>query len=221
MNRKLRLRTTNLTIVVASVALVNTLASPAVGQNPKKGGTLIVAMDRPMTGFDSSVNPRPEYNRRNAMLPVYEDLFTEDKDGKLVPVLGLGLKKSPDMKTWTVMLREGVRFSNGEMLTADAYVVHFKRYMASRSWGFLRGMVGPIKEVVAVDKRTVEFRMLRPYPAFRAIISNPVYPMWVNAPKHSKRVGRDLNKQPMGTGPYMLQSWVPGESITYVKNPNY
>ena len=90
MNRKLRLRPISLAIIVASVALVNALASPAVGQNPKKGGTLIVAMDRPMTGFDSSMNPRPEYNRRNAMLPVYEDLFAEGRDGKLVPVLGLG-----------------------------------------------------------------------------------------------------------------------------------
>ena len=221
MDRKFRSVPIKSAMIVASVGLVAALALPAVGQTPKKGGTLTVAMDRPMTGFDSSMNPRPEYNRRNAMLPLYEDLFAEGRDGKLVPVLGLGLKNSPDMKAWTVTLREGVRFSNGEKLTADAYVVHFERYMASRAWGFLRGMVGPIKNVVALDERTIEFRMLRPYPAFRAIISNPVYPMWINAPEHSKRAGRDLNKQPVGTGPYMLQSWIPGESITYVRNPNY
>ena len=42
---------------------------PATAQS--KGGTLTVGMDRPMTGFDSSMNPRPEYKRRNAMLPIY------------------------------------------------------------------------------------------------------------------------------------------------------
>tara|TARA_B100000959_G_scaffold120611_1_gene126729 strand:- start:431 stop:1957 length:1527 start_codon:yes stop_codon:yes gene_type:complete len=206
-----------LVILTAAGALL--AASPSMAQT--KGGTLTVGMDRPMTGFDSSMNPRPEYNRRNAMLPVYEDLFSRGKDGKLIPVLGKSMKSSPDKKTWTVTLRKGIRFSNGETFTADAYVVHFKRYQASRAWGFLRGMVGPIKEVVAIDSYTVEFRMLRPFPAFGAILSNPVYPMWANAPKHSQKVGKELNRQPVGTGPYMLANWTPGVSITYVKNPHY
>ena len=206
-----------LVILTAAGALL--AASPSMAQT--KGGTLTVGMDRPMTGFDSSMNPRPEYNRRNAMLPVYEDLFSRGKDGKLIPVLGQSMKSSPDKKTWTVTLRKGIRFSNGETFTADAYVVHFKRYQASRAWGFLRGMVGPIKEVVAIDSYTVEFRMLRPFPAFGAILSNPVYPMWANAPKHSQKVGKELNRQPVGTGPYMLANWTPGVSITYVKNPHY
>ena len=206
-----------LVILTAAGALL--AASPSMAQT--KGGTLTVGMDRPMTGFDSSMNPRPEYNRRNAMLPVYEDLFSRGKDGKLIPVLGQSMKSSPDKKTWTVTLRKGIRFSNGESFTADAYVVHFKRYQASRAWGFLRGMVGPIKEVVAIDSYTVEFRMLRPFPAFGAILSNPVYPMWANAPKHSQKVGKELNRQPVGTGPYMLANWTPGVSITYVKNPYY
>ena len=51
-----------------------------------------------MTGFDSSVNPRPEYNRRNAMFPIYEDLFSEGAGGSLVPILGLSLTNSPDKK---------------------------------------------------------------------------------------------------------------------------
>ena len=206
-----------LVILTAAGALL--AASPSMAQT--KGGTLTVGMDRPMTGFDSSMNPRPEYNRRNAMLPVYEDLFSRGKDGKLIPILGQSMKSSPDKKTWIVTLRKGIRFSNGESFTADAYVVHFKRYQASRAWGFLRGMVGPIKEVVAIDSYTVEFRMLRPFPAFGAILSNPVYPMWANAPKHSQKVGKELNRQPVGTGPYMLANWTPGVSITYVKNPHY
>ncbi|MDP7599855.1 MAG: ABC transporter substrate-binding protein, partial [Rhodospirillales bacterium] len=206
-----------LVILTAAGALL--AASPSMAQT--KGGTLTVGMDRPMTGFDSSMNPRPEYNRRNAMLPVYEDLFSRGKDGKLIPVLGQSMKSSPDKKTWIVTLRKGIRFSNGESFTADTYVVHFKRYQASRAWGFLRGMVGPIKEVVAIDSYTVEFRMLRPFPAFGAILSNPVYPMWANAPKHSQKVGKELNRQPVGTGPYMLANWTPGVSITYVKNPYY
>ena len=208
-----------LKIVLVSAAGALLAANPVAAQT--KGGTLTVGMDRPMTGFDSSMNPRPEYNRRNAMLPVYEDLFSRGKDGKLIPVLGQSLKKSPDNKTWTVTLRKGIRFSNGEDFTAEAYVVHFKRYQASRAWGFLRGMVGPIKEVVAIDSHTVEFCMLRPFPAFGAILSNPVYPMWANAPKHSQKVGKELNRQPVGTGPYMLANWTPGVSITYVKNPHY
>ena len=155
------------------------------------------------------------------MLPVYEDLFKRDANGKLIPVLGESLENSPDMKVWRVKLRQGIKFSNGEPLTAEAYVVHFKRLQASPAWGFLLGMVGPIKEVVATDSHTVEFRMLRPFPAFAAILSNPVFVMWANAPKHSQQVGKELNRQPVGTGPYMLSDWTPGVSLTYVKNPYY
>ncbi|MEE3000096.1 MAG: ABC transporter substrate-binding protein [Pseudomonadota bacterium] len=201
---------------IAAATVINYSASAQTN-----GGTLTVGMDRPMTGFDSSMNPRPEYNRRNAMFPMYEDLFNQGANGELLPVLGSSLKSSPDKKNWTVKLKKGIRFSNGEAFDASAYVVHFKRYQKSRAWGFLRGMVGPIKEVVAIDSHTVEFRMLRPFPAFAAILSNPVYPMWANAPKHSIKVGKELNRRPVGTGPYMLSNWTPGVSITYVKNPNY
>ena len=206
-------------IVIAVTVSVLIAASLSMAQT--KGGTLTAAMDRNMTGFDSAANPRPEYNRRNAMLPVYEDLFKRDANGKLIPVLGESLENSPDMKVWRVKLRQGIKFSNGEPLTAEAYVVHFKRLQASPAWGFLLGMVGPIKEVVATDSHTVEFRMLRPFPAFAAILSNPVFVMWANAPKHSQQVGKELNRQPVGTGPYMLSDWMPGVSLTYVKNPYY
>ena len=205
--------------IIMGIAGVLIITTAAFSQT--KGGVLTVGMDRPMTGFDSSMNPRPEYNRRNAMFPVYEDLFSRGVDGKLIPVLGSSLRSSPDKKNWTVTLRKGIKFSNGEAFDAYAYVVHFKRYQQSKAWGFLRGMVGPIKEVVAINSHTVEFRMLRPFPAFAAIVSNPVYPMWANAPKHSAKVGKGLNRQPVGTGPYMLANWTPGVAITYVKNPNY
>ena len=208
-------------VKLITLGMVGALIITTTAFAQTKGGTLTVGMDRPMTGFDSSMNPRPEYNRRNAMFPVYEDLFSQGADGKLIPVLGSSVKSSPDKKNWTVKLKKGIRFSNGEAFDASAYVVHFKRYQKSKAWGFLRGMVGPIKEVVAKDSHTVEFRMLRPFPAFAAILSNPVYPMWANAPKHSAKVGKELNRQPVGTGPYLLSNWTPGVSITYVKNPNY
>ena len=188
-------------MAILGIVCILIATNPANSQT--KGGTLTVGMDRPMTGFDSSLNPRPEYNRRNAMLPIYEDLFARDKAGKIVPMLGSSVKNSQDQKTWTVTLKKGIKFSNGEQFTALAYVEHFKRYQSSKAWGFLRGKVGPIKQVVAIDSHTVEFRMLRPFPAFEAILSNPVYPMWANAPKHSVSVGKELNRQPVGTGPYL------------------
>ena len=75
---------------ILGIAITLTMSNVAFSQ--KKGGTLTIGMDRPMTGFDSSVNPRPEYNRRNAMFPIYEDLFSEGAGGSLVPFLGLSYK---------------------------------------------------------------------------------------------------------------------------------
>ena len=99
---------------------------------------------------------------------IYEDLFSLDKNGKIIPILGTSLEISSDQKLFKVTLRKGVKFSNGEPFTARAFVDHFKRAMKATMVNFIKGQIGPVKDVVAVDSHTVEFRMSRPHAGFRA-----------------------------------------------------
>ncbi len=95
----------------------------------KRGGTLRVAMNRTFNGFDTATSPTVFPTKLNVQRAMYEDLFSLDENGKLVPILGTALKISPDQKLFTVTLRKGVKISNGEPFTARAFVDHFKRAM--------------------------------------------------------------------------------------------
>mgnify|MGYP003325623033 CR=1 FL=1 len=125
----------------------------------KRGGTLRVAMNRAFDGFDTATNPTVFPTKLNVQRAIFEDLFGVDKKGKLIPKLGTSLKISPDQKLFTVTLRKDLKFSNGEALTARAYSDHFKRAMKSPRANFIKGQIGPVKEVVAVDDHTIEFRL--------------------------------------------------------------
>lgn len=187
----------------------------------KRGGTLRVAMNRTFNGFDTATSPTVFPTKLNVQRAMYEDLFSLDENGKLVPILGTALKISPDQKLFTVTLRKGVKFSNGEPFTARAFVDHFKRAMKATMVNFIKGQIGPVKEVIAVDDHTVEFHMSRPHEGFKAALTGPFQFFWVNAPEHAKNMGPFVTKLPVGTGPYMLDDWEQGIKLTLIRNPNY
>ncbi len=84
---------------------------------------------------------------------------------------------------------------------------------------------GEFKSIEATDPSTVTFTLCRPDPAFLSKIAFSVFGIW---PKEwlektagaEKRTSEGL-EHPVGTGPYMIKEWKRGESITFVKNPNY
>ena len=199
--------------------IVAGLASDAFAQ--KRGGTLRVAMNRTFNGFDTATNPTVFPTKLNVQRAIYEDLFGLDKDGKLIPKLGTTLKISPDQMLFTVTLRKHVKFSNDEPFTARAFADHFKRAMKATMVNYIKGQIGPVKDVVAVNDHTVEFHMSRPHAGFKAALTGPFQFFWVNAPEHAKTMGAFVAKMPVGTGPYMLESWEQGVSLTLARNPNY
>ncbi|MFZ5882251.1 MAG: ABC transporter substrate-binding protein [Chloroflexota bacterium] len=84
---------------------------------------------------------------------------------------------------------------------------------------------GLIQSVVAQDDHTVVFTLCRPDPAFLSKIAFNVYGIypseWIEATAgDGQRTSEGLEK-PVGTGPYMIQEWKRGESVTLVANPNY
>ena len=206
-------------LIAVTALAFSTVATDALAQ--KRGGTLRVAMNRTFNGFDTATNPTVFPTKLNVQRAIYEDLFGLDKDGKIIPKLGTSLKISPDQKTFTVTLRRGVKFSNGEPFTAQAYSDHFKRAMKATMVNFIKGQIGPLQDVVAIDDYTVEFRMSRSHTGFKAALTGPFQFFWVNAPKHAKNMRAFVSKLPVGTGPYMLDSWDQGVSLTLVRNPNY
>ena len=94
---------------------------------------------------------------------MYEGLYGMDEAGEgYYEELADGVTVSDDGLVYTVPLREGVTFQNGEPLTANDVVFSYERAMKNSRFNYL---TSPIEEVKAIDENTVEFTLNQPYSA--------------------------------------------------------
>lgn len=84
---------------------------------------------------------------------------------------------------------------------------------------------GEFKSIEATDQYTVTFTLCRPDPAFLSKIAFSVFGIlpkeWIEKTAGAGKRTTEGLEHPIGTGPYMLKEWKRGESITFVKNPDY
>ena len=116
---------------------------------PKYGGTLRVTGENDAMGFDAIKARSAMGAGRMIGNLVMEKLFERGKDDKLIPVLGLSAASSEDGKTWTVKLRQGVKFHDGTPFNAEAVVKHWQRLLDPKNRYRYRILFRPI---VAVEK---------------------------------------------------------------------
>ncbi|MHA0036236.1 ABC transporter substrate-binding protein [Deinococcus sp. PESE-13] len=148
---------------------------------------------------------------------------------KLEPALAESWAVSNGGKTYTFKLRQGVKWSDGQTFNADDVVFTYRNFImnpearAGDAGNFkLDGQPVTIKKV---NDYTVQFDLPRPAPAF--LLQQRYFIM----PQHklAKFTGADVNKawptnvdesEVVGTGPFKLSRYTPGQKVTLVKNPN-
>ena len=212
---------------LASTALAAVmLAHPVVAQDtPRDGGTITVHINRDIGGFDHIKVPQGGMGRFQVLWAVHEKFFEKGENGEYLPALATAASASADFKTWQIKLREGVQFSNGAPLTSETYTHHFERLLGSELADNFRTVTGGgLQEVVAIDDLTLEFRFSDANPAFQAILSSgSAYVLAANEVGFAREneADEEYNRMAVGTGPYMLKEWSPGEGVRLVKNPHY
>ena len=227
-NQKYFLAIGAVSFVAGGLAFAGALGITAGAQaqeTPKRGGKLIIRLIRDIGGFDHIKVPAGGRARQMVLATLGERLFEfDEKTGKSIPIVGLSHQSSDNNKIWRIKLRQGVRFSNGELLTAEAYANHWTRLLGSRlAPTYRRNLGGDLQAVTAAEKFTVEFRFGRPFPGFPAAMSAHRYLWYMNAPAFEKRNRDkpDYNRMSAGMGPYILKEWIPGDRVIVVRNPNY
>jgi len=84
---------------------------------------------------------------------------------------------------------------------------------------------GKFKSIEATDRYTVVFTLCEPFPAFLSTLAFSVFSIypeeWIASTAGPETRTTDGLDHPIGTGPYMVQDWTRGESITFVRNPDY
>jgi peptide/nickel transport system substrate-binding protein len=144
----------------------------------------------------------------NGLTRIREDLTTQ-------PDLAEQWEHSDDLKRWTFHLRQGVKFHNGRELVAEDVIAFFKRIMDPANAAPSRTNYTMIANVSALDFHTVTFELSYPYGGFADILADR------QAKITPRDLADDLSHKPIGTGPFMFQSYTPGDRMILVKNPDY
>jgi peptide/nickel transport system substrate-binding protein len=180
---------------------------------PKPGGHLVMGTEAEIDGFDPTSN-RWDVTGFMYGTTVYDPLAAFGKDNKVHPYLAQSITHSADYRTWTIKLRPNVTFSNGDPLTADDVVTDLTAYKKAALVGHV---FDPMDSATKVDDLTTDVHMNEPWVAFSAYLvgqTGVIFdPKMLNDPNRSQH--------PIGTGPFILKEWIPGNHFLAVKNPNY
>jgi peptide/nickel transport system substrate-binding protein len=140
------------------------------------------------------------------------DALVKPMPGKaMAPSLAESWTVSADGLTYEFVLRKGVRFHNGDLLTADDVKFSFERYRGA-SVKMLRDKV---RQVQAVDAQRVRFHLREPWPDFLVFYATPATgAAWIVPAKYVEKVGDEgFKKAPVGAGPYRFVSFTPGVEL--------
>jgi len=195
-------------------------AMPAHAQKP--GGSITVGLELDIPGFDPLKVGVYDTAALTASSALFDTLTTLDANGKPQPKLALSWSHSEDFKTWTFKLRPGVKFHDGTPFNAEAYKANFDRQKDPANKCRCAFYIAAVKDVQAPDELTLVFNLNDPSVNFPAItISYANQNGAVHSPAAWKAKGDDYNRNPVGTGPYVLKSWTAGDRIILEKNRDY
>lgn len=206
------------------------------GGEPATGGTVHMLQEAdfsyldPARGFDGGVNSFYRLVYRGLTMQAAGD--AEDPNA-IVPDMATGMGDvSDDGLTWTYTLKDGLKFDNGEPITSTEV-----KFGISRAWDPQIGIGSPyLKQVIEApedyegpyksgdlptietpDEKTVVFHLKAPFPEFANVLAQP------NAVAFPEGTGggNEFLTDIVASGPYDLENYTPGSSITLVRNENW
>lgn len=198
-------------------------ATPEPEAGPEAGGTVIVAL------YQEPSTLNPYLVKQGAATRVIETLLDGllgiGPDGDYYPALASQVPTlenggiSSDGLQVTYILRDGLKWNDGESVRADDVVFTWNAIMNADNQVITRSGYDKIESVVAQDDSTVVITFSEFYAPFLTLFDFVL-------PEHVLGSLPDMNnasynQAPVGTGPFMVQEWQPGDYISLVPNPNY
>ncbi|PPG63970.1 peptide ABC transporter substrate-binding protein [Rathayibacter sp. AY2B7] len=218
----LRPRFLALPAAVAAAALLLsgcTAETPDASSTPVDGGTLTYASgDAEPTCLDPHVGGN--YPQALLATQVLESLVSRDADGTITPWLAESWTVSDDALSYDFTLREGVTFTDGTALDAEAVaanIAHLQDPATKSSTGYLA--VAKVASVTAVSPTVARFTLTAPDSALLESLAQP----WtaIESPAGIAR-GEEANcEAPVGTGPFAVSEWVKQDHVTLTRNEAY
>lgn len=204
-------------VIVFSISLGWSLDFPRPSWAASEKDVLTVALGMEPTTLD----PHLAADMITAMVgrQVYNYLFGFDEKMNLVPELAESYRLSADKKTWTLYLRKGIKYHDGEPFTSASVKMAIERILDPATKARRRSSYDMITSVKIIDDHTLTLTTQEPFiPMIKQLT---YYPMAMLNPTAARKYGDDYGHRPVGTGPFKLAEWIPGQRIVLERNEGY
>ncbi|HEY5265625.1 MAG TPA: ABC transporter substrate-binding protein [Acidimicrobiales bacterium] len=201
--------------------LLANVAGATVGVNkgkPKLGGTLTVGLISDVPNFHIFNGSQGKLDASGFCVAnaLYDPLFVMSLNGKAaLPMLALSASHNADYTAWTIKLRQGVTFTNGDPFNAAIVVANYTAANADPTVGLA---IKPIvASVTQVDSYTVTYNMVIPFSTLPTTLAE----QQIAYMAHPTSFVPTYTGNPIGTGPFVVKNWQVGVESQFTKNPTY
>ena len=194
------------TLIGCSNSVDGSIDKNSIENTRKENNELIAAVTyEPETGFDATESGHGDMTR-----VFFSTLFQRNKELGIENDLAESYEISEDRLTWTVKIRDDVKFTDGEKLTAEdvAYTYEIAKDSASSI------DLTMLESVKQIDEYTIEFKLKQPQSTFIEKLARVGI-----VPKHAHKEGFADN--PIGSGPYKFVQWDKGQQVIVQANEYY
>ena len=202
---------TKLSMFFVAVLALGLSAVSAEAQ--QRGGVLKFATPSVKPGLDPARTRTGDGYMLTAM--IFSNLTRISHELKPEPQLAHKWETNGDSSEWTFHLRKNAKFTNGRPVVASDVKFSIDRILDPKTASKGRKALGPIKEIVVKGDHTVLFKLKGPYADLALQLGNTFSRII------AKENLADIANKPIGSGPFILKEYVPGNKAILVRNPNY
>jgi ABC-type transport system substrate-binding protein len=151
---------------------------------------------------------------------IFETLYRWDAEtGQILPHLATDATMSDDGLVWTLTLRDDVTFHNGMPFNAEVVKGSMERLLDPATAAPFAFILNRIQSMEAVGEHTIQFTLSTPFAPFLAHLTHSG--VAIVHPDVVAEYGERHNSEPVGTGPFRVESWERQNRVNLVRNENY
>lgn len=203
------------------VSLTKSGAQALERNKPVTGGTLTVALNAAAESLDPMYLGQVAHAAWSITHAIYDPLLRyDDSTQNIVGYLAESFESDDDGATWTLKLPRGVKFHDGTDFNAAAVAAHFERIGGEGSTSSAARDARNFATIEVRDDTTLHLTLATPNPLLPNVLVSSVLGL-VPSPTAVQQLGRDFGMKPVGTGPFMVESFMPASDARVVRNPDY
>jgi ABC-type transport system substrate-binding protein len=199
----------------AAAPTVAPVPATKTGATPRRGGSIVFATTADVDNLDPALTGGTIASNLKKLL--YNALVRQQPDLSFKPDLASAWNVSQDGLSWTFNLVKGAKFHDGTPFNAEAVKFHFDRLYSAERPQTYRDFEPYLDHVEVVDDSTVKFVTKFPDAFFLDRIAGARF----ESPAAFQKFGKDIAKNPVGTGPFKFKEWIKDERVVVLRNDEY